>query len=99
VRTAVDRIVGVTSCVWENDDTEATLAQATAYLEATGHIVVAWLWLGQWLAAAGRTGDFYDGKRQAARYFISCELPRIGPLLDIVERLDRTALDMRESWF
>jgi alkylation response protein AidB-like acyl-CoA dehydrogenase len=99
VQTAVDRIVSVTTRVWQQDATEVTLAQATAYLEAMGHIVVAWLWLEQWLAAAGRTGDFYDGKRQAARYFIWCELPRTAQLLDVVERLDRHALDMRESWF
>jgi butyryl-CoA dehydrogenase len=99
VQTAVDRLVSVTQRVWAAGDTEATLAQATAYLEAMGHIVIAWLWLEQWLAGDGRTGDFYDGKRQAARYFVSCELPRTGPLLDAVERLDRSALDMRESWF
>src|SRR5579863_2392745 len=47
VQTAVDRIVSVTTRVWQQDDTELTLAQATAYLEAMGHIVVAWLWLEQ----------------------------------------------------
>ncbi len=99
VQTAVDRLVAVTQHAWAAGDTQATLAQATAYLEAMGHIVIAWLWLEQWLAADGRTGDFYEGKRQAARYFVSCELPRTGPLLDAVERLDRSALDMRESWF
>ena len=99
VQTAVTRLVSVTQHAWAAGDTEATLAQATAYLEAMGHIVIAWLWLEQWLAAEGRNGDFYDGKRQAARYFVTCELPRTGPLLDTVERLDRSALDMRESWF
>jgi hypothetical protein len=99
VQTAIDRLVAVTHIVWNTGDTAATLAQASAYLEAMGHIVIAWLWLEQWLAADGRTGDFYDGKRQAVRYFVSCELPRTGPLLDAVERLDRSALDMRESWF
>jgi alkylation response protein AidB-like acyl-CoA dehydrogenase len=99
VQTAVDRLVAVTRSVWATGDTEATLAQATAYLEAMGHIVIAWLWIEQWLAAADHTGDFYDGKRQAVRYFVSCELPHAGPLLDAVERLDRSALDMRDSWF
>jgi alkylation response protein AidB-like acyl-CoA dehydrogenase len=99
VQASVDRILVVTRSAWEHGDVEATLAQATPYLEAMGHVVVAWLWIEQWLAAEGRTGAFYDGKRQAARYFVRCELPRTGPLLDVVERLDRTALDMDESWF
>jgi butyryl-CoA dehydrogenase len=99
VKAAVDRVIVATRCVWNSGDVEATLAQATPYLEAMGHVVVAWLWIEQWLAAEGRVGAFYDGKRQAARYFVRCELPRTGPLLDVVERLDRTALDMSEAWF
>jgi hypothetical protein len=57
------------------------------------------MWIEQWLAAEGRTGVFYDGKRQAVPYFVRWELRRIGPQLDLVERLDRTALEMRGSWF
>ena len=44
-----------------------------------GHIVVAWIWLEQFLAAAGHGGAFYDGKRRAARYFFRYELPQVGP--------------------
>ena len=99
VKAAVDRVILATRCAWNGGDVEATLAQATPYLEAMGHVVVAWLWIEQWLAAEGRAGAFYDGKRHAARYFVRCELPSIGPRLDMVERLDRTALDMREAWF
>ena len=42
------------------------LANSVVYLEAFGHIVIAWIWLEQLLAADGKTGDFYDGKAQAA---------------------------------
>ena len=80
-------------------DPEAALANSVIYLEAFGHLVVAWLWLEQELAAAGRDGDFYDGKRQAARYFFGYELPRTRPQLDLLESLDRTTLDMRDAWF
>jgi alkylation response protein AidB-like acyl-CoA dehydrogenase len=99
VQACVDRIGSVTRSVWATRDAEAVLAQAGGYLEAMGHVVVAWMWIEQWLAAEGRSGDFYDGKRQAARYFVRCELPRTDHLLDLVERLDRTALDTSESWF
>jgi hypothetical protein len=80
-------------------DVEAAMANSAVYLEALGHIVVAWVWLQQMLAAEGRDGAFYDGKRQAARYFFRYELPRTGPQLDLLERLDRTTLDMRDDWF
>ncbi|WP_313673960.1 acyl-CoA dehydrogenase C-terminal domain-containing protein, partial [Mycolicibacterium sp.] len=59
----------------------------------------AWIWLQQALAADGQTGDFFDGKRQAARFFFRYELPKTAPQLDLLESLDRTTLDMREGWF
>ncbi|MBA2699953.1 MAG: acyl-CoA dehydrogenase C-terminal domain-containing protein, partial [Nocardioidaceae bacterium] len=46
-----------------------------------------------------RTGDFYDGKRQAAAYFFRWELPRTGPQLDLVASGDDTTLEMRDAWF
>jgi hypothetical protein len=52
------------------------------------------MWLEHWVTAAGRTGPFYDGKRQAARYFFRWELPRTGPQLDLLAYVDRTTLDM-----
>jgi hypothetical protein len=45
------------------------------------------------------SGDFYDGKRQAARYVFRYELPRTAPQLDLLVSLDRTTLAMRDSWF
>ncbi len=99
LQAALDRLVQVTAQVWAPLDPELALANATAYLEAAGHIVVAWIWLEQWLAADGKSGDFYDGKRQAARYFFTYELPRTGPQLDLLARLDRTTLDMQDGWF
>jgi hypothetical protein len=99
LQTASDRLLTVTSTLWEADDVEITLANATIYLEAAGHIVVAWLWLEQMLAAAGREGDFYDGKRQAARFFYRYELPRTGPQLDLLASLDCTTVAMANGWF
>jgi alkylation response protein AidB-like acyl-CoA dehydrogenase len=93
------RLVGVTTAMFGSGDVEAALANSVAYLEAFGHIVVAWMWLEQLLAANGRTGDFYDGKRQAARYFFRYELPKTAPQLDLLASLDRTTLEMRDDWF
>jgi hypothetical protein len=69
------------------------------YLEAFGHVVLAWTWLGQALAAHGKAGDFYDGKRQACRYFFRWELPRTAAQFALLDSLDDTTLAMRDAWF
>jgi alkylation response protein AidB-like acyl-CoA dehydrogenase len=99
LEAAVRRVGQVTAEVWSAGDVQVSLANASAYLEAVGHVVVAWLWLEQWLAADGRPGDFYDGKRQAVRYFFRYELPRTAPAFDLLASLDRTTLDMADGWF
>jgi alkylation response protein AidB-like acyl-CoA dehydrogenase len=93
------RLVAVTAGMFGSGDAEATMANSVVYLEAFGHVVLAWMWLEQFIATEGRSGDFYDGKRQAARYFFRYELPRTAPQLDLLESLDRTTLDMRDAWF
>ncbi len=86
-------------------DLNVTLANATLFLEAFGHLVVAWQWLEQAMVAQAATPasdadrDFYAGKLQAARYFLRWELPRIGPMLDLLDSIDTTTLDMRDEWF
>src|SRR3954469_6706947 len=54
------RLVGVTTGMFGSGDIEAAMANSVVYLEAFGHIVIAWIWLEQLLAANGRDGDFYD---------------------------------------
>jgi alkylation response protein AidB-like acyl-CoA dehydrogenase len=93
------RIADVTAGMFAPGDIDAALANSVAYLEALGHTVIAWMWLEQVCAAHGEAGDFYDGKRQAARYFFAYELPKTGPQLDLLSSLDRTTLEMRDAWF
>jgi alkylation response protein AidB-like acyl-CoA dehydrogenase len=97
--TTFQRLVGVTTAMLGSGDIDATLANSAVYLEAFGHIVIAWIWLEQLTACNGRTGNFYDGKRQAARYFFRYELPKTAPALDFLESVDRTALEMCDEWF
>jgi butyryl-CoA dehydrogenase len=96
---AVARVVETTRVLHGSGAPERTLANATVYLEAFGHVVLAWMWLEQALAAQGKAGDFYDGKRQACRYFFHWELPRTGPQFDLLANLDDTTLAMRDEWF
>jgi alkylation response protein AidB-like acyl-CoA dehydrogenase len=90
----VDSVERVFTALLQEADPSRALANATAGLEAFGHVVVAWLWLEQELAAHGKTGAFYDGKRAAAAYFFGQELPSVTALLDILERRDRLTLDL-----
>jgi butyryl-CoA dehydrogenase len=52
------------------------------------------MWLEQAVAAHGKEGAFYEGKRAAAAYFFHHELPRTGPQFDLVASRDRTVLDV-----
>ncbi|WP_438870810.1 acyl-CoA dehydrogenase [Paractinoplanes ovalisporus] len=92
-----DRLATTTRKLWAAGDPTTALANSTAYLEATGHLVIAWLWLSQLNAAGDKEGAFYDGKRLAARYFITHELPRIGPLLDLLDSGDTLLADMDDA--
>ncbi|MDN7904719.1 acyl-CoA dehydrogenase [Burkholderia diffusa] len=93
------RLVDVTRALAALGDPQVRLANASVYLEAFGHLVVAWLWLDVTLAARGRDDDFHDGKRAAARYFFRWELPKVDAQLDLLASVDTTTLDMRDAWF
>ena len=91
---ALARTAETAASAWSEGDPAVALANATVYLEAVGHVVVAWLWLEQLVTAHGRDGGFYEGKRAAAAYFFRHELPRTGPWFDLVASRDRTVLDV-----
>ena len=100
----IDRIGQVTTGLFAAGDVNVALANSSVYLEAVGHAVVAWMWLEQLLAAEGKAGDFYDGKRAAVRYFFRWELPKVdvqlGRLASLhTTALHTTALDMQNAWF
>jgi len=100
---ALARVDEVTRTLYGAGDMNKTLANASLYLEAFGHMVVAWIWLQQALLAVAAEGgadaDFYRGKLQACRYFFHWELPKIGQQLDLLASIDTTTLDMQDAWF
>ena len=102
VFTMLDHLVETTRDLHASGNIEKTLANASVYLEAFGHIVIAWIWIEQALVAT-RAGnqyeDFYRGKLQACQYFIQWELPKVRTMLNLLESLDTTTLEMKESWF
>ena len=105
LRPRVTRLIEVTTALAEvgATDPEAFLADATEYLEAAGHVVIAWIWVEQVMALGARTGDeddaFAAGKLRAAEYFLRRELPIVDAKFDLLAAGDRTTLDMRDDWF
>jgi alkylation response protein AidB-like acyl-CoA dehydrogenase len=101
-----ERVGFVTAALYACGDINKTLANASVYLEAVGHVVVAWMWLEQALlastqlaGAAGPDQDFYRGKLQACRYFFHWELPKVQPQFELLASIDTTTLDMQDAWF
>jgi alkylation response protein AidB-like acyl-CoA dehydrogenase len=101
-----ERIFKVTRTLYAAGDMNKTLANASLYLEAVGHAVVAWMWLEMGLVASihlpSATGDdanFYRGKLQACRYFFHWELPKVQQQLELLASIDTTTLDMQDAWF
>lgn len=99
LKAQLDRLGEVTFGLVSLGDPEKMMANATVYLEAAGHLVVAWIWLEQLVTAGAREGDFYNGKRQAGRYFFATELPKIGPMMDLIAAGDLTSYEMQDAWF
>jgi alkylation response protein AidB-like acyl-CoA dehydrogenase len=97
--SAARRVEHTTGLLWKDGDPTTALANATMYLEAVGHVVMAWIWLQQALAAHGKAGEFYDGKRLAARYFFQYELPKTTAQFDLLDSGDRTITELDENWF
>jgi len=99
LEAAVGQLVATTRALQAVAEPARRLANASIYLEAFGHVVAAWIWLEQALVAGGRPGAFYDGKRQACRWFYRCELPRTTAQFELLDRLDDTTLTMRDEWY
>ena len=109
LNVAIDGLLETTRnllCASANGEAELALANASLYLELTGHIVVAWIWLRQALVAVDRLPGaspddraFYQGKLQACAYFFRWELPRTGWQKELLNNLDRTCYEMQDGWF
>jgi butyryl-CoA dehydrogenase len=96
---ALQRLGAATRSAWSTGVPEEALANATPYLQAFGHVVLAWLWLDVALAAAQGSSDFRSGKLAAMRYFFAYELPRIDAWLGVVARREPLVREMQDAWF
>lgn len=99
LQESVDQLTGTVGALADLGSRDRMMANSTVFLDAVGHLVVAWLWLEQYVACAGKEGDFYDGKRQATAYFFRWELPRTRAQFELLASGDETTLAMRDEWF
>ena len=109
LKKQVDQVLEVVRnllCATDKGHSETALANAHVFLEMTGHVVVAWLWLEQALISLRKLADtdaadrdFYQGKLQACRYFFRWELPKTGHWYQLLNELDPTCLEMQDGWF
>ena len=90
---ALQKLGAATKAAWATGVPEEALANATPYLQAFGHVVLAWLWLDVALASAD------PGRRAAMRYFFAYELPRIDAWLGVVSRRESVCREMQDDWF
>lgn len=91
--TTWSTLVEVTAELLAEPDVRLRLANASIYLDVVGTSVTAWMWLEQILAAEGGTDHFYDGKRRAAEYFFTYELPQINAHVGVLRAGGRLLLD------
>jgi butyryl-CoA dehydrogenase len=85
-------------------DPERALANATLFLDALGHVVVAWRWLAQAQAAQRAlpganppAQEFCRGKLAACRFFFRYELPKTRPTFELLRALDDTAITIPDG--
>ena len=101
---ALAHLVQATRDAWDGGEPAETLANATPYLQAFGHVVMAWIWLDVALCAQRGMATASDaalrqGKLAACRFFFRHELPRTAAWLTVVETRDDTCRAMADEWF
>ncbi|MBV9890413.1 MAG: acyl-CoA dehydrogenase C-terminal domain-containing protein, partial [Rhizobacter sp.] len=97
---ASDDVAAATRAAWSTGVPAEALANATPYLQAFGHLVIAWMWLDVATCAARAEVDAAQrGRLAACRYFFRYELPKIGAWLAVVATRDDTCRTMAEGSF
>ena len=94
---AAQQLEMTTQAAWASGVPEEALCNATLYLQAFGHVVMAWMWLE--VAIAAQNHPLQDGKMAALRYFYAYELPKISAWMGPVSRGESLPLEMQDAWF
>ncbi|HEY0824097.1 MAG TPA: acyl-CoA dehydrogenase [Ramlibacter sp.] len=97
---ALQKVGAATKSAWATGHPADALANAVPYMQAFGHLVIAWTWLDVLLTLpANAAAPADEGRVRAARYFFHYELPKLGAWLRVVETRDPTCATMPEEAF
>ncbi|MGB3068660.1 MAG: acyl-CoA dehydrogenase [Ottowia sp.] len=99
---ALARVGAATKAAWATAQPSEALANAVPYMQAFGHMVLAWIWLDLAHAAlkGGTAGhESVRGYVSTMTYFYHYELPKIDAWLRVVESRDMTCAEMPEEAF
>lgn len=97
---ALQQVGAATKAAWATGHAADALANAVPYMQAFGHLVIAWTWLDVLRALPAQPARAADeGRVRAARYFFHYELPKIPGWLAVVQARDATCATMPEEAF
>ena len=100
---ALQEVLAATQAAWATGKAHEALANAVPYMQAFGHMVLAWTWLDVAHAVLERDASVSAaanaGRMGAMRYFFRYELPKIGAWLQVVNQRDMTCADLPEAAF
>ena len=99
---ALERVGSATKAAWATGQAPEALANAVPYMQAFGHMVLAWIWLDlAHSATTPREGDseVTRGYVSTMTYFFHYELPKLDAWLRVVESRDMTCAAMPEETF
>ena len=92
---AVKAVDDATKAAWSTSNPNEALANAVPYMQAFGHMVIAWMWLD---VATNKIAS-QALNTPAAAYFYAYELPKIIAWLNVVNSRDLTCANMAEDDF
>ena len=99
LNAALQKVIAATQMAWSSGQPQEALANAVPYLQAFGHLVMAWIWLDVSASCRGAQSAAQTGRQAAAKYFFHYELPKIDAWLNVVSSRDMTCANLPEDAF
>ena len=99
LNTALQKVIAATQMAWSSGQPQEALANAVPYLQAFGHLVLAWIWLDVSASCRGDQTPAQTGRQAAAKFFYHYELPKIDAWLQVVSNRDMTCANLAEDAF
>jgi butyryl-CoA dehydrogenase len=99
LNTALQKVTSATQMAWSTGQPQEALANAVPYLQAFGHLVLAWIWLDVFASDRHSPNSAQMGRQAAAQFFFNYELPKIDAWLQVVSTRNMTCANLPEEAF